>query len=1527
MPHSIPGSANFLSTWRAVLFSAALVSALNPTAAQPVPGERRLLTTEERSQGYSSVTVLAKPKAGANHADLATLETNERARLRRAAGPDRSTRILEITDGAPIQDAIARLRASGRYEFVEPDHIVKLDATPNDPRFLNGDQWALRNIGQSGGTAGADIRAEDGWEIRSSASEVVVAVLDSGIRRTHEDIFSNLWINPGENLANASNNRDDDGNGYIDDVNGINSIVPANVSGNGNPTDPVGHGTAVASVIGAVGNNGSGMTGVAWNVKLMILRFIDSDGFGLVSDEIECIDYAIAKRAQIINASFGSSTYSQALFDALKRARDAGIIVVCSAGNDGDNSDLIPHYPSGYLLENIVSVASTTRTDTLSSSSAYGSGLVDLGAPGTSILTAWAGGDRDYVFVSGTSFSAPHVSGAMALVKARFPNESYRETINRVLSSVEQKSALAGKTATGGRLNLAAALRTTSNRPFNDGFAQRAAFAGETGVARASAQNATRETGEPVHAGTAGNGSLWWTWTAPRSGPVTIDTSNGTSDTLLAVYTGSTISALTQVAANDDESATLKTSKANFTATAGTTYQIAVDSKGVAGGLIALRINLIAGNNEFASAQNVSGRSWSIKGDNRVATRETGEPRIRNNTGGRSVWYRWTAPATRRYHIATYSSDFNTMLGIYTGTSITALTEVAAVTTGGDSNYTTSSAATNLNATAGTIYYIVVDSEASSTGAVTVGDFILSCADSEWEFFGVGPISTVAVAPDGTLHATDDVGYLYALNPDGSRKWRFTLAGETGYAAPAVSSSGIVYVGDELGRFYAVNPDGTQKWRTQTQGVIYAAPAIAPDGTVYVRSEEGRLHAFNPDNGTIRWSYRLGVSPTFATYSSPSIATDGTIYCIGSDSKLHAVNPDGTVKWIFTTDFMLSSPAIAADGTIYVSTLAPTRRFYALRPDGTQKWEFIVGDGVSSSAAIGLDGTIYFGSYDKKLYALSPAGQLRWTYETGGIIAASSPVVASDGSIIIGSDDRKIHVVEPGGTLRRTYATANAVRGSPVLYNGQLIVPSFDYRLYSFDVGQVAASTDWPMHRQNLRRSSRLVVSALAIGAQPRPQSAEVSDAITFTVGAVGTAPLTYQWLFNGQLIAGATATTYRVEPVTHANVGQYSARVTDSTGTLTSANAALAVTTPLVIPSVATAPVAQSPIAGLGVTLSVSASGTFPITYQWLRDGVPISGATATTYAIDSTRFTDSGNYAVRITNFAGSITSATAAVSVLPVGRIANMSIRSQVGGTAGILTVGITVGGVGTDGPKPLLLRAVGPTLSAFGVPGTLADPQFSLLSGQTVVAQNDDWAGNAQVIATNAAVGAFALASATSKDAALAQATTAGGYTMRITGAPSTSGVALAEVYDASPADAFIVATPRLINVSALTQVGTGGDILITGFSIIGATPKTVLVRGIGPTLAAFGVVGALADPKLELFASGATTAMANNDNWNAAANAALVASTATSVGAFALAPDSKDAVLLISLAPGSYTAQVSGVGNTTGLALVEVYEVP
>ncbi len=358
--------------------------------------------------------------------------------------------------------------------------------------------------------------------------------------------------------------------------------------------------------------------------------------------------------------------------------------------------------------------------------------------------------------------------------------------------------------------------------------------------------------------------------------------------------------------------------------------------------------------------------------------------------------------------------------------------------------------------------------------------------------------------------------------------------------------------------------------------------------------------------------------------------------------------------------------------------------------------------------------------------------------------------------------------------------------------------------------------------------------------------------------------------------------------------------------------------------PEISTQPASQTATAGGSATLSVTASGTGN-TYQWRKDGQPIAGATAATFTLSNLAVASAGAYSVVITNSAGTVTSANATVTVTTIsnaGRLGNMSIRTNAGTGDNTLIVGLAVGGPGTSGTKPILLRGVGPTLAAFNLTGTLADPVMTVFQGSSQVNQNDDWTGTFNF----SSVGAFAFSGTAPRDAAIYSASTsAGSYSIQIAGKNNGTGIALAEIYDATPSDNFAGTTPRLVNVSARTQVGTGDNILIAGFAVSGSSAVRVLIRAVGPTLGAapFNVGGTLADPKLEIY-SGSTKTI-ENDNW--AGTAELKAAFA-SVAAFAFSADnSRDAALVATLQPGSYTAQISGVGNTSGVALVEIYELP
>ncbi len=393
----------------------------------------------------------------------------------------------------------------GDAAVAEPDFLVYPSVRPSDPYLQNDSLWGMDNRGQSGGKPGADISATEAWDVRNNAATVIVGVVDTGIRATHQDLAANIWRNPGET---AGNNRDDDGNGVIDDWYGYDAIDDG-----GNPDDGDGHGTHVAGTIGAVGNNGIGVTGVAWRVQLMSLRFLTSQG-GFTSDAIEAIDYARQEGAHILNNSWGGGGYSASLLSAISRAESAGMLFVVAAGNDNSNNDNSPSYPASYTLPSIVSVASSDRNDLRSSFSNYGAQSVDLAAPGSAIVSTYHLANDSYATLSGTSMASPCVAGAAALLKAEFPFESALELKDRLLNTSDLLSSFSGITTSGGRLNLAAALNYQATpRPGVLSFAAAATEVVENAGDIAVIVNRTGGAGGAVsiryntQSGTAGAGS------------------------------------------------------------------------------------------------------------------------------------------------------------------------------------------------------------------------------------------------------------------------------------------------------------------------------------------------------------------------------------------------------------------------------------------------------------------------------------------------------------------------------------------------------------------------------------------------------------------------------------------------------------------------------------------------------------------------------------------------------------------------------------------------------------------------------------------------------------------------------------------------------------------------------------------------------------------------------------------------------------------------------------------------------------
>jgi hypothetical protein len=388
-----------------------------------------------------------------------TSQSAQRAALARAGGqreeafPGIRAALVSVAP-SDTDEAMKLLEGDPRVRYVEPNHVVSIAATPDDPSF--NQLWGLHNTGQTGGTPDADIDAPEAWDVSTGSSSVVVGVTDTGVDFSHPELAAQQWVNEGENCDSTDPNNtgcaertdgvDNDANGYVDDWRGWDWV-----NGDNNPFDDHRHGTHVAGTIGAAGSNGVGVAGVNWNVKVMALKFLNAQGSGTTADAVAATMYAARMGAQVSSNSWGGGPFDQSLLDAIEFGASRGMLFVAAAGNDGRNNDATPTYPSNYDSEAIVSVAATDHNDALAFFSNYGAKSVDLAAPGVNILSTTPGGT--YESLSGTSMATPHVSGVAALLRARYPGASLYGLKALLLRSVDQVASVAGKTTTGGRLN------------------------------------------------------------------------------------------------------------------------------------------------------------------------------------------------------------------------------------------------------------------------------------------------------------------------------------------------------------------------------------------------------------------------------------------------------------------------------------------------------------------------------------------------------------------------------------------------------------------------------------------------------------------------------------------------------------------------------------------------------------------------------------------------------------------------------------------------------------------------------------------------------------------------------------------------------------------------------------------------------------------------------------------------------------------------------------------------------------------
>jgi subtilisin family serine protease len=386
-----------------------------------------------------------------------------------------NTHHVKLRKGLSIQEAITLYKADPSVKYAEPNYLLTIQTIPND--FYFNYLWGLSNTGQTGGTPHADINASQAWDITNGSNSVVIAVIDTGVDYNHPDLSENMWVNLAEYYGAPG--VDDDGNGYLDDIYGINTYDHSS-----DPMDDHGHGTHVAGIIGAMGNNSMGVTGVNWNLKIIPCKFLGSEGYGYTDGAIGCLEYIRALKERGINIiatnnSWGGGGYSQALYDAIDAQGKDDILFVAAAGNDNSDNDNYDFYPASYFLPNLLSVAATDHNDLKAWFSNYGRRTVHVGAPGVDIVSLRANGtdmygdgnhfippgnlSTGYYKASGTSMAAPHVTGIAALIKSQDPSRGWVKIKNLILSGAAEEIPFYGGTIAG-RINAYGSL-TCTHRP------------------------------------------------------------------------------------------------------------------------------------------------------------------------------------------------------------------------------------------------------------------------------------------------------------------------------------------------------------------------------------------------------------------------------------------------------------------------------------------------------------------------------------------------------------------------------------------------------------------------------------------------------------------------------------------------------------------------------------------------------------------------------------------------------------------------------------------------------------------------------------------------------------------------------------------------------------------------------------------------------------------------------------------------------------------------------------------------------
>jgi subtilisin family serine protease len=827
----------------------------------------------------TSVLVKFKASASANTAGPALAaahlrvvqEFNQPARWAVLDLQPQALRPAAGQEAQALRDRINLLRQSGQFEFVEPDHIRQIARTPSDTFFLDGTLWGLNNNGQLGGTRGADINVTNAWDITVGSTNIIVAVLDTGIRATHQDLAAQMWRKPGEFPGDGIDN---DGDGIVDGVFGFNALT-----GSGNSDDDNGHGTHVAGIIGAAANNGASHVGVAWNVRLMAVKVADQNGIMTASSIVAGLNFAVTNGAKIINCSYGGYSTSQAEFDAFLAARNAGVLVVAAAGNEGRDTDLpfFNHYPAAYQFDNIIAVASLDRFDRLAFNSNYGRTNVHLGAPGVAIMSTDAQADNSYVLQDGTSMAAAHVSGVAALIFSLTNTMTYSEVRTRILFTTTPVPALTGVTSTGGRVNAYRALTTVE-----DGLLE---------------VTVTPGAGTTLLAGATVPFTVEVNDLRPVNDAVVSGTIPGVFTNQVFFNTG----ALPDLIGGDNRHAI----NVNVPAIATSNLTLTLIVAGAAGktnytNTYIYRTATVPPNDNFPPLAKVPDNGGVVFGDNTFGSLQFGEPVHAGVLSvARSIWWNFAPTNSGPVLVDTAGSSFDTVVAVYTNNTLNNLVLIAAtndVPVAGQSG-SIPQGFVEFNATAGTIYRIAVASASpTSVGLVRLRVQPGGRPDTS------PPTVSITNFVSGPLSITNPASGLLVTNAPA------TLSGRA--LDPTADAIGVSQVLVRLNSGLSTVAAGTTNWTvplflTAGTNVIEVSAVDFSGNRSTPTSFQVIYRVFDPFNDVLANALELaGASGGTTTNNANATLEPG--------EPLHAGKQGGKSVWYFFT--------APADGLLFLTT-------------------------------------------------------------------------------------------------------------------------------------------------------------------------------------------------------------------------------------------------------------------------------------------------------------------------------------------------------------------------------------------------------------------------------------------------------------------------------------------------------------------------------------------------------------------------------------------------------------------------------